>query len=82
MRDNSLIIGEHYKSGLCRVVTETAFRKLFLLFRLGNLYIQSCLTTHLYHEIMWNVNLMQQCKFIDVSLARHVSGTYVHHQEH
>jgi len=25
---------------------------------------------------------MQQVNFIDVFLARHVSGTYVHHQEH
>jgi len=25
---------------------------------------------------------MQQGNFIDVSLARHVSGTYAHHQEH
>jgi len=26
-------------------------------------------------EIMWNANLMQQGKFIDVFLARYVSGT-------
>jgi hypothetical protein len=26
--------------------------------------------------------LMQQGNFIDVFLARHVSGTYAHHQEH
>jgi len=26
-------------------------------------------------------NLMQQGNFIDVFLARHVSGTYAHHQE-
>jgi len=25
---------------------------------------------------------MQQSNFINVFLARHVSGTYVHHQEH
>jgi len=25
---------------------------------------------------------MQQGDFIDVYLARHVSGTYAHHQEH
>ena len=25
---------------------------------------------------------MQQVNFIDVFLARHVSGTYAHHQEH
>jgi len=25
---------------------------------------------------------MQQCNFINVFLARHVSGTYAHHQEH
>jgi len=25
---------------------------------------------------------MKQGNFIDVSLARHVSGTYVHHHEH
>jgi len=33
-------------------------------------------------EIMWNANLMQQGNFIDVFLARHVSGTYAHYQEH
>jgi len=31
---------------------------------------------------MWNASLMQQGNFIDISLARHVSGTYAHHQEH
>jgi len=31
---------------------------------------------------MWNANLMQQDNFIDVFLARHVSCTYAHHQEH
>jgi len=35
-----------------------------------------------YVEITWNANLMQQGNFIDVFLALHVSGTYVHHQEH
>ena len=39
------------------------------------------LTVHLPHEINWNANLMQQGNFI-VFLARPVSGTYVHHQEH
>jgi len=34
------------------------------------------------YEIMWNANLMQQCTFIDIFLAQHVSGTYAHHQEH
>ena len=34
------------------------------------------------HEIKWNANLMQLGNFIDVFLARHVSGTYAHHQEH
>jgi len=34
-----------------------------------------------WREIMWNANLMQQGNFIDVFLARHVSGTYAHHQE-
>jgi hypothetical protein len=29
-----------------------------------------------------NANLMQQGNFIDVFSARHVSGTYAHHQEH
>ena len=33
-------------------------------------------------EIIWNANLMQQGNFINVFLARYVSGTYVHHQEH
>ena len=34
------------------------------------------------YEIIWNANLMQQGNFIDVFLARYVSGTYGHHQEH
>ena len=34
------------------------------------------------YVIMWSANLMQQGNFIDVFLARHVSGTYAHHQEH
>jgi len=32
--------------------------------------------------INWNANLMQQGNFINVFLARHVSGTYAHHHEH
>ena len=43
---------------------------------------EGCLTVHLPHEIMWNANFMQLGNFIDVVLARHVSGTYAHHQEH
>ena len=46
------------------------------------LKIRGCLTVHLPHEIMWNANLMQQGNFINIFLARHVSGTYTHHQEH
>jgi len=38
--------------------------------------------TFIIHEIKWNVNLMQIGTFIDVFLARQVSGTYDHHQEH
>jgi len=34
------------------------------------------------YEIKWNANLMQLGNFIDVFLARHISGTYAHHQEH
>ena len=30
---------------------------------------------------MWNANLMQQGNFINIFLARHVSGTCAHHQE-
>ena len=37
--------------------------------------IEGCLTVHLPREIMWNANLMQKGNFIDVFLARHVSGT-------
>jgi len=44
--------------------------------------LEGCLTVHLPHEIIWNANLMQQGNFIDLFLARHVSGTYAHHQEH
>ena len=40
---------------------------------------QKCLLSH---EITWNANLMQQGNFINVFLARHVSGTYAHHQEY
>jgi len=43
---------------------------------------EGCLTEYLPHEIKWNANLMQQGNFIDIFLARHVSGTYAHHQEH
>jgi len=39
------------------------------------LNIQGCLTMHLPHEIKWNANLMQLGNFIDVFLARRVSGT-------
>jgi len=42
---------------------------------------ERCLTVHLPHEIILNANLMQQDNFINVFLARHVSGTYAHHQE-
>ena len=31
---------------------------------------------------MWNANFMQQGNFMDIFLARHVSGTYVHHQDY
>jgi hypothetical protein len=34
------------------------------------------------HEIKWSANLMQLGNFIDVFFARHVSGTYGHHQEY
>jgi len=44
--------------------------------------IEGCLTVHLPHEIAWYANLMQQGNFINVFFARHVSGTYAHHQEH
>ena len=43
---------------------------------------EGCLTVHLPHEVILNANLMQQGNFIDVFLARHVSVTYAHHQEH
>ena len=33
------------------------------------------------NEIIWSANLMQKGNFINVFLARHVSGTYAHHQE-
>jgi len=44
--------------------------------------MMGCLTVHLPHEIKRNAILMQQGNFIDVFLARGVSGTYAHHQEH
>jgi len=33
-------------------------------------------------EIKLNANFMQLVNSIDLFLARHVSGTYAHHQEH
>ena len=44
--------------------------------------LEVCLTVHLPHEIKWNANLMQQGNFIGVFLARPISGTYAHQQEH
>ena len=41
-----------------------------------------CLTVHLRREIKWNANFMQLGNFIEVFLARHISGTYANHQEH
>jgi len=43
---------------------------------------EGCSTAHLPHEINLNANLMQEGNFINEFLIRHVSGTYVHHQEH
>ena len=37
---------------------------------------------HFCFEIKRNANFMQHVNFIDVFLARYVSGTYAHHQEH
>ena len=37
---------------------------------------------HLPHEIKWNANVKKLGNFIDVFLARHVSGTYTHHLKH
>jgi len=34
------------------------------------------------YDLIWTANLMQQGNFINVFLARHVSGTYAHNQEH
>jgi hypothetical protein len=45
------------------------------------LSFEGCLTVHLPHEIIWNASFMQQGNFIDVFLARHVSGTYAHNPE-
>ena len=36
----------------------------------------------LYNQITWNANLIQLGNFIDVFLARHISGKYAHHQKH
>jgi len=46
----------------------------------GGLHLRKCKFRE--HEIKGNANLMQLGNFIDVVLARHVSGTYAHHQEH
>ena len=58
------------------------FKCLDSFVKLKHLHNEGCLTVHLPHEIKRNANLMQLGNFIDVFLARHVSGTYVHHQEH
>jgi len=44
--------------------------------------LQTMLHKQSLSEIKWNANLMQIGNAIDVFLARHVSGTYGHHQEH
>jgi len=44
--------------------------------------LEGCFTVYLPYEIKLNANLMQLGYFIDVFLARHVSGKYAHHQEH
>ena len=54
----------------------------FIMYMGSTIFSEGYLTVHLPHEIMWNANLMQQGNFIDMFLARHVSGTYAHHQEH
>jgi len=41
--------------------------------------LEGCLNVHLPREITWNAKLMQLGNFINVFLARHVSGTYAHH---
>jgi len=46
------------------------------------IHLEGCLTVHLPHEIKCSANLMQLGNFIDAFLARHVSVTYAHHQEH
>ena len=38
--------------------------------------------TNIIVVIILSANLMQQGNFINVFLARHVSGTYAHHREH
>jgi len=52
----------------------------------GNWGLASILTDYqslgMFDSAMWNANLMQQGNFINIFLARHVSGTYAHHQEH
>jgi len=47
-----------------------------------SILFEGCLTVHLPHEITWNANLKQHGNFINVFLARHISGTNAHHQEH
>jgi len=53
--------------------------------KLNKVLLKVALLQHLcrlgfYVKIMCNANLMQLDNFIDVFLARHVSGTYAHHQ--
>ena len=44
-----------------------------------NWKLEGCLTVHLPHEIIWTANFMQQGNFINVFLARHVSGAHRTH---
>ena len=53
-----------------------------ILLRMRNVSDRSRSENTRYFEMKWNANLMQVGYFIDVFLARHVSGTYAHHQEH
>jgi len=65
-----------------KIRNESIKRRLIPLNLLVLTLFEGCFTVHLPREIKLKANLMQLGNFIDVFLARHVSGTYAHHQEH
>ena len=68
---------ENLRSCEIRKEREVEFKEKYIVAKLADRTTESCA-----YEIIWNANLMQEGNFIDVFLARHVSGTYAHRPEH